>query len=100
MKISTKSEVVVQLLDSTKNPITSSGPKLHLKIRAKNDSTFTTYPFTETDGLYHGYYVVREVGVYNVCVLFEDKALSPCPFEIQVHEGKQPLPTHKSSNYC
>jgi Filamin/ABP280 repeat len=96
VKISAKSEVVVQLLDLNKNPIILSGPKLHLQIGTKNDSTFTTYPFTEMDGLYHGYYVVREVGVYNVCVVLEDKALSPCPFEVQVHEGNPTLPTHKT----
>lgn len=88
MKISTKSEVVVQLLDSSKNPITSSGTNLRLQIGAKNDSTITAYPFTEmSNGMYHGYFVVREIGVYNVCVLLEDHALSPCPFEVQVHEG-------------
>ncbi|XP_078150864.1 gamete expressed 2 [Carex rostrata] len=89
VKISTKSEVVVQLLDSSKNPITSSGSNLQLQIGAKNDSTITAYPFTEmSNGLYHGYYVVREIGVYKVCVLLEDHALSPCPFEVQVHEDK------------
>ncbi|KAJ4761187.1 Protein GAMETE EXPRESSED 2 [Rhynchospora pubera] len=89
VKISTISEVVVQLLDISKNPIISTGAKLSLQLGAKNDSTFTTYPFVEReDGVYHGYYIVREVGFYNVCVLLDDKTLSPCPFEVQVHEDK------------
>lgn len=93
VKISTKSEVVVQLLDSSKNPISSSGSNLHLQIGANNDSIITAYPFIEmNNGLYHGYYVVREVGVYNVCVLLEDNALAPCPFEVQVHEGNTTSP--------
>ncbi|OEL30159.1 Protein GAMETE EXPRESSED 2 [Dichanthelium oligosanthes] len=36
------------------------------------------------DGSYTGRYVARYLGSYGICVLFEDKQLAPCPFEVNV----------------
>ena len=80
-------EVVVQLFDSLSNPTTSQQEKLGFD--DVNGSSFLRWPFKDDGGgVYIGRYVARELGAYNLCVLYEKSPLSPCPFEVNVYSGK------------
>ncbi|MQM01072.1 hypothetical protein Taro_033821, partial [Colocasia esculenta] len=81
-----RNEVAVQLVDSFSNPITSEEAKLSFKIDPVNTSNFLRWMFADKGGgLYIGHYLARDLGNYNICVLYEDAPLSPCPFEVNVH---------------
>ncbi|XP_020090197.1 protein GAMETE EXPRESSED 2 isoform X6 [Ananas comosus] len=79
-----KNEVVVQLSDSFLNPVFSQKSKLSL---GANNSSFMTWAFIDNeDGTYTGYYMARDTGAFNICILFQDEHLPPCPFEVHVYE--------------
>ncbi|XP_020266792.1 protein GAMETE EXPRESSED 2-like [Asparagus officinalis] len=79
--------ISVQLLDAYLNPVSSEEAKLSFDIKVSNSSSFMTWAFVDNkDGSYVGYYMSRALGAYNMCILYEDKPLAPCPFEIQVYE--------------
>ncbi|KAJ4826072.1 hypothetical protein Tsubulata_041704 [Turnera subulata] len=56
---------------------------LQLEIVSLNKSGFSTGSFADNiDGTYRGPYLVKEVGTYEMCVSFDKRRLSPCPFAI------------------
>ncbi|XP_058067826.1 protein GAMETE EXPRESSED 2 isoform X2 [Magnolia sinica] len=80
-------ELVVQLMDSFSNPVTSQQKKLSFEIDPIRNSSFLRWDFIDNkDGSYFGYYLPTILGTYKISILFEDKHLSPSPFEISVHE--------------
>ncbi|URE40954.1 Filamin/ABP280 repeat [Musa troglodytarum] len=82
-----KNEVLVQIVDSYWNPVSSKQTKLNIQVYSVNSSSFIQWDFLNNeDGSYTGYYMARDVGSYNICILFEEKHLSPCPFEVHVYE--------------
>ena len=87
-----RNEVVVQLMDSLSNPVLSEQSKLNLELVSDNKTGFSSWMFTDNnDGSYTGHYLAMEVGTYQMCVSFEGKQLSPCPFEINVYGSKSPF---------
>ncbi|CAL9041571.1 unnamed protein product [Musa banksii] len=81
-----KNEVLVQIVDSYWNPVSSKQTKLNLQVYSVNSSSFIKWDFLNNeDGSYTGYYMARDLGSYNICILFEEKHLSPCPFEVHVY---------------
>ncbi|WOL12428.1 protein GAMETE EXPRESSED 2 isoform X1 [Canna indica] len=82
-----KNEVLVQLLDSYRNPISSQQSKLSFQVLSVNNSSLIKWPFQDNEnGSYTGQYMAKDVGAYNICILFEDRHLSPCPLEVHVYE--------------
>lgn len=79
----------MQVVDAFLNPVSSQQTKLRLEIKAENITNFMTWAFAETqDGSYVGYYLARGIGTHNICILYEDEHLPPCPFEVQVYDSK------------
>lgn len=82
-----QNEIVVRLMDSFSNPVTSL--QSQLRFQPVNNHSFLRWTFVDNNnGSYVGQYQARDLGRYNVCVTFEDKHLSPCPFEIDVYESE------------
>ncbi|XP_077238223.1 gamete expressed 2 [Tasmannia lanceolata] len=82
-----RNDVIVELMDQFSNPVLSQHSKLSLKTGPVNNSGFLRWRFVDNeDGSYVGYYLARDLGSYNICVSFEDKSLSPCPFEVNVYK--------------
>ncbi|XXG51751.1 hypothetical protein AAC387_Pa03g0252 [Persea americana] len=80
-----QNEIVVHLMDSFSNPVVSQ--QSQLRFQPVNNQSFLRWTFVDNNnGSYVGQYQARDLGRYNVCVTFEDKHLSPCPFEIDVYE--------------
>ncbi|KAL5677536.1 hypothetical protein ACJX0J_013667, partial [Zea mays] len=93
VRLSIENEVVVRLVDSFMNPVESSKSKLKFRLTSASTTTpvTTTTSFVakefvnNSDGSYTGHYAAGGLGSYGICVLFEDKQLPPCPFEVTVH---------------
>lgn len=84
-----RNEVVVQLMDSFSNPAASYRERLSFKFGDANFSGFLTWAFSDNgDGTYTGYYLAKDLGVFNLSVLFDDKILSPSPVQINIYESK------------
>ncbi|XVE65590.1 hypothetical protein DITRI_Ditri08aG0012400 [Diplodiscus trichospermus] len=84
-----RNEVVVQLMDSFSNPVLSEQSKLKLELASAKITGFSTWMFVNNnDGSYTGHYLAMEVGTYEVCVSFDGKHLSPCPFVINVYRSE------------
>ncbi|XP_073002340.1 protein GAMETE EXPRESSED 2 [Typha latifolia] len=93
-----KNEVLVQLVDSFSNPIVSYQSKLNFQIEFTNSSSFARWVFVDNkDGSYLGYYLARELGSYNICISFEDKHVTPCPFEVHVYDSEYFSEAHNDS---
>ncbi|XP_072977217.1 protein GAMETE EXPRESSED 2 [Typha angustifolia] len=93
-----KNEVLVQLVDSFSNPIVSYQSKLNFQIESTNSSSFARWVFVDNkDGSYLGYYLARELGSYNICISFEDKHVTPCPFEVHVYDSEYFSEAHNDS---
>lgn len=88
-----KNEVVVQLMDSFYNPLMSQETSLKLEVSSmKNTSGFSNWKFVDNnDGSYTSHYVAEDIGTYQICASFDDKLLSPFPFEVNVYSSKLPL---------
>ncbi|KAL1181593.1 hypothetical protein V6Z11_A02G060200, partial [Gossypium hirsutum] len=81
-----RNEIVVRLLDSFSNPVMSENSKLSLVLTSVNKPGFSNWMFVDNnDGSYIGHYLAMEVGTYEMCVLFEGKHFSPCPFTVNVY---------------
>lgn len=84
-----ENEIVVQLMDSFSNPVLLQQSKLKLEIGSINKSGFSTSMFIDNkDGSYTGSYVAKDVGTYEMCALFDGKHFLPCPFGVNVYNGK------------
>lgn len=84
-----QNEIVVQLMDSFSNPVLSQQSQLSFQISPVNKQSLLRWTFVDkNNGSYVGQYQAQDLGKYNVCVSFEDKHLSPCPFEIDVYESE------------
>jgi hypothetical protein len=87
------------------NPVESSKSKLKFRLTSASTTTpvTTTTSFVakefvnNSDGSYTGHYAAGGLGSYGICVLFEDKQLPPCPFEVTVHAGNFSVSTEKGS---
>ncbi|KAG6516122.1 hypothetical protein ZIOFF_026570 [Zingiber officinale] len=87
VKTHIKNEVLVRLVDSYRNPISSEQTKLRLLLLTENNSSFMRWEFHDNrDGSYTGYYMAKDLGAYNMCILFDNRHLSPCPFEVHAYE--------------
>lgn len=83
-----KHEIVVQLLDSFSNPVVFERGKLRLKVDLQTPG-FKIWKFKDNkDGTYSGYFLALTVGTYEFSVSFYDTCLSPCPFLVNVYNGK------------
>ncbi|KAK5840705.1 hypothetical protein PVK06_009608 [Gossypium arboreum] len=81
-----RNEIVVRLLDSFSNLVMSENSKLSLVLTSVNKPGFSNWMFVDNnDGSYIGHYLAMEVGTYEMCVLFEGKHFSPCPFTVNVY---------------
>ncbi|KAJ1289745.1 hypothetical protein BS78_02G187800 [Paspalum vaginatum] len=88
VKMSVENEVVVRLVDSFMNPVVSLESDLRFHEPGENATCFVAKEFVDNrDGSYIAHYVAPEYGQHSICVLFEDKQLAPCPFEVQVFEA-------------
>ncbi|WVZ65019.1 hypothetical protein U9M48_014452 [Paspalum notatum var. saurae] len=88
VKMSVENEVVVRLVDKFMNPVVSLEADLRFHEPGENTTCFVAKEFVDNgDGSYIGHYVAPDYGQYSMCVLFEDKQLAPCPFEVQVFEA-------------
>jgi hypothetical protein len=84
-----ENEMAVQLVDSFFNPVLSQQSRLTLEIASVNKSGFSSGMFVDNDnGTYCIRYVVKDGGTYEMCVSFDGKRLSPCPFGVNVYGGK------------
>ncbi|KAJ4955934.1 hypothetical protein NE237_012717 [Protea cynaroides] len=84
-----RNEIVVNLMDSFSNPILSQQSKLSLEIGSVNNSGFSNWNFSDhRNGSYIGYFLAKDVGTYEMCISFERKRLSPCPFGVNVYSGE------------
>lgn len=85
----TTNEVVVRLMDSYSNPVQSQQSKLKLEIASVNGSGFSTLMFVDNkDGSYTGGYVVKDVGSYEICPIYEGHKLIPCPIGVNAYSSK------------
>ncbi|KAF8657752.1 hypothetical protein HU200_059912 [Digitaria exilis] len=91
VKMSVENEVGVRLVDSFMNPLVSFESKLGFQLKSESTATpvsTTTFVakefFDNRNGSYTARYVARNLASYGICVLFEEKQLSPCPFEVNV----------------
>ncbi|KAB5548395.1 hypothetical protein DKX38_011801 [Salix brachista] len=81
-----ENEVAVQLVDSFFNPVLSQQSRLELEIASVNKSGFSSGDFVDNNnGTYSIRYVVKDVGTYEMCVSFDGKRMSPCPFGVNVY---------------
>lgn len=84
-----ENEILVQLVDSFSNPVTFQQTKLSLEFRSYNSSGFLIWTFEDKmNGSYIGHYIANDIGSYEICISFEDKHLSPCPFSAFVYSSK------------
>jgi len=84
-----QNEVILQLMDSFSNPVLSMQSKLKLEIDSINKSDFTIGAFMDNnDGSYRGQYMIKNVGSYELCVLFNGNYLLPCPCDINAYSSK------------
>ncbi|PIA61321.1 hypothetical protein AQUCO_00300691v1 [Aquilegia coerulea] len=80
-----ENEVVVRLVDSFMNPILFCQQNLSFEFPANNSGVVSWTFVAEDNGQYIGRYVTKDIGSYEICVLFHDKQLSPCPFWAYVY---------------
>ncbi|KAJ6991351.1 hypothetical protein NC653_019521 [Populus alba x Populus x berolinensis] len=93
-----ENEMAVQLVDSFFNPVLSQQSRLTLEIASVNKSGFSSGMFVDNDnGTYCIRYVVKDVGTYEMCVSFDGKRLSPCPFGVNVY-GVEYFPKANDDN--
>ena len=84
-----KNELTVRLLDSFLNPVLSQQLRLKLEITSVNSSGFSTWDIVDNkDGSYSYNYMAQDVGTYQICVSFDGKRISPCPFSVNVYSSK------------
>ncbi|XP_020533056.1 protein GAMETE EXPRESSED 2 isoform X1 [Jatropha curcas] len=84
-----ENEIVVQLMDTFSNPVLSQQSRLNLEIDSVNRSVFSTGMFVDNnDGLYTCRYVAKDVGTYEMCVSFDGKRFTPCPFGANVYSSE------------
>ncbi|KAF3794261.1 GAMETE EXPRESSED 2 protein [Nymphaea thermarum] len=80
--------VLIQLTDSFMNPVYSQKSQLRFVVDPKHSSSFTSGLFEDYEnGSYVGYYVANQTGNYEVCALYQDQKLDPCPFEVQAYDS-------------
>ncbi|KAE8807088.1 protein GAMETE EXPRESSED 2 [Hordeum vulgare] len=91
IKRSVKNNVTVRLVDSFMNPVVSLEPQLRLQLTSANitapmnTSSFTAGEFVNNkDGSYTAHYVAKFLGLYGMCIMFENRQLTPCPFQVLV----------------
>ena len=91
VKLSVENEVVVRLVDSFMNPVVSFKSKLKFQLISASITSTTSFVAKEFvdngDGSYTARYMARGLGSYGICVLYEDKQLTPCPFDVTVLAG-------------
>ncbi|KAF9679120.1 hypothetical protein SADUNF_Sadunf07G0107000 [Salix dunnii] len=81
-----ENEMAVQLVDSFFNPVLSQQSRLTLEIASVNKSGFSSGNFVDNNnGTYSIRYVIKDVGTYEMCVSFDGKRMSPCPFGVNVY---------------
>ncbi|CAM8993172.1 unnamed protein product [Rhodiola kirilowii] len=84
-----KIEILVQVMDFYFNPIEAQESKLKLDISSVNGSKSETWMFVDNgNGSYAGFYMVRDVGTYELCVSFSGNQFQPCPFQVNVYSGE------------
>ncbi|XP_054805577.1 protein GAMETE EXPRESSED 2-like [Prosopis cineraria] len=84
-----KNEIVVNLLDSFSNPVLSQQSRLKLEITSTNSSVFLTWDIVDyKDGSYGCHYMAKDVGTYEICVSYDDKRFSRCPFSVNVYSSE------------
>ncbi|GAB2210293.1 hypothetical protein Droror1_Dr00015556 [Drosera rotundifolia] len=84
-----KNEIVVQLMDSFHNPVTSQQAKLELEIGSMNNSGFVNWTFLDNnDGSYVGQYLLKDVGTYEICASFDGYRFLPCPFGVNAYSSE------------
>ncbi|KAL9256842.1 GAMETE EXPRESSED 2-like protein [Drosera capensis] len=83
-----KNEIVVQLMDSFHNPVTSQQGKLELKIGSMNNSGFVSWTFLDNnDGSYVGEYLLKDVDTYEICASFDGYCFLPCIFGVNAYSN-------------
>ncbi|GAV77166.1 Filamin domain-containing protein [Cephalotus follicularis] len=84
-----KNEILVHMVDSYLNPVLSQESRLKLEIASINHSSFPSEMFLDNgDGSYKGQYLAMDVGTYEMCVSFDGKRFSSCPFWVNVYSSK------------
>lgn len=84
-----KNEIVVQLLDSYHNPISLQESKLKLEIASINKSGISMSKFEgNSNGSYTISYLAKDVGSYEICASYDGIRFMPCPFGVNVYDGK------------
>lgn len=84
-----KSEIIVQLVDSYLNPVLSQQSRLKLEIASVNSSGFSSLDITDNkDGSYSCSYMAKDVGTYKICASFDGKSFLSCPLSINVYSSK------------
>ncbi|KAF5198877.1 Gamete expressed [Thalictrum thalictroides] len=83
-----ENEVVVRLVDSFLNPILFRQQNLSFEFHANSSGVVSWTFVADNNGQYIGRYVTKDIGAYEICVLFQDKHLSPCPFWVYVYSSE------------
>ncbi|GAV61457.1 LOW QUALITY PROTEIN: hypothetical protein CFOL_v3_04984 [Cephalotus follicularis] len=74
-----KNEILVHLVDSYLNPILSQESRLKLEIASINHSSFSSEMVLDND---------MDVDTFEMCVSFDGKRFSSCPFWVNVYSSK------------
>ncbi|KAL8171421.1 hypothetical protein V2J09_023225 [Rumex salicifolius] len=81
-----KSEIVISLMDSFSNPVLSQESRLKVEINSTNHLAYSTWKFLDNrDGSYTGYYLVEEVGTYELCASIDGYLILPCPSGVNAY---------------
>ncbi|KAI3966935.1 hypothetical protein MKX01_017586 [Papaver californicum] len=84
-----ENQISVELVDSFFNFVAFQMTKLSLEYRVVNSSGLLVWTFEDKmNGSYVCHYAAKDIGSYEICVSFEDKHLSPCPFWVFVYSSE------------
>ncbi|CAN0923116.1 Protein GAMETE EXPRESSED 2 [Linum grandiflorum] len=84
-----QNEVVVQLMDSFRNPVPLLQSRLKLESASVNSSGFSAGIFNDNnDGSYNCGYMLKTVGTYEFCVSFDGQRFSTCPIRVNAYGGE------------
>ncbi|MCL7043189.1 hypothetical protein MKW94_012348 [Papaver nudicaule] len=84
-----ENQISVELVDSLTNFVAFQQTKLSFEYRVVNSTGLLIWTFEDKlNGSYVGHYMAKDIGSYEICVAFEDKHLSPCPFWVFVYSSE------------
>ncbi|XP_050214679.1 protein GAMETE EXPRESSED 2 isoform X2 [Mercurialis annua] len=84
-----ENEIEVQLMDAFSNPVLSQQSLLNLEVSSVNRSGFSVGKFVDNkNGSYTCQYLAKDAGTYEMCVSYDGKRFTPCPFGVNVYSDE------------